>query len=368
MLSLPAFLRGKSAAVIANFALGAFWTICISGVRFFYPEAVKEIIWFQATFVFYAFFLSFGFSTLIRIKIYEGSEDSFFRLMILASVIYLLIAAFCMVFSGRVALVISFSCVYNLFFIAMNWAVARKEYDKSIALVFVLLVIQFASVFVYICQDFYVFKMAAVALFLMSIYFFFKAGSHLFNGNPVSYLLGRKCLSEYCQGPNLLISVLPLRFSIYLVGIYFSSEVASDLQSKTYADLLIYFGIISAFVGRFFLFNEVKAKEAAQGSYLPFVLFQLLVASPFIIYSCYFGDAGLVMFTAASLLFSSREIYGLHVNFLQNIKRWYLVFSYLAVVGVCFIGWLYFESFEVIVPVCIYFTFYYLFFRPLRAE
>ncbi len=358
----------KYLAIISHLGLSSVWTLSIIYTRVFNPSMLKDIIWLQASFVFYSFLFSFGFSTLIRMLLYDKKIAVIKSLLIQYLGVQALLALLSLPFKTEFFYVVSMAAIYNSVFVLLNLSIAIKSYRYSVFYSFVIVVAMLGGIFCHLYGWGYLFKVQSFLVIVIFLVFFYFHEKNRFKILKRYNALSREGFKEVVVGPLLLVSTFPLRIAIFLVGGFFGGSYASTAETAAYADMLIYFGLISVVAGRFFLFNERQVKAVASTGVLRFAIYQVVIIIPFFIYACFMLDVSPLVSFLISLLYSSREIYGLHVNFSSKTQRLVMVLAFSGSVGVSWIMLKVWPSFYTLAPVCLFVTVYYLSVQPLTRE
>ncbi|SNB54887.1 hypothetical protein SAMN04487880_0598 [Marinobacter sp. es.042] len=358
-------LDRKVLAFVAHIALGGLWSALILIVRYFYPEELKSAISIQAIFVFFSFLFSFGFSTLVRLLVYEKKTRLVKDVILLNALMQVLISALSMFFSNELALGLAMSSAYNVFFIFVNVSISLRSYAfATLYCCLCSLVIVLAMGCYIFLGEFYVVISVIIINFLILLILLKKWQSSSLESKLALLTSWR----EVARGPVLLFSSFPLRVSILALGTYFGGSSSTEIQSIMYADALVFFGIASILAGRFFLFNERGLSALAERSIGSFVLYQAMIGLPFLVYGYFVLNVDWVYLVPVVSLYSVREIYGLHATFLRGKERYRLVVSYGSIAVLAFILGRYFEDFWPLAISCFFFPIYYIVLNPLKRS
>jgi hypothetical protein len=353
----------KYQAILSHLLLGGVWTIVLFTTRYLFSSDLKPIIGLHAEVVFLSFIISFGFSTLGRLLVYENKIATIRQIVVIFSACQAFLAFVSLIIGEHNGISLAISALYNNIFLMVNISIAMKSYRYTAiySLVCVGVVLAGSASIVFNFSGLY---LVIITLTNLAVFFLF-----LFKyKNKVSFKLANINFNEFLRAPSFLISGLPLRAIIYLLGAYFGSNISSSQESFLYADALIYFGIVSVVAGRYFLFNEQFLKSlATRGAYV-FLTYQLVLVLPFFLYSFWTSSVEWPVVISISALYSSREIFGLHVAFMDKKTRFTLVGLYGLVVVLSFSAYELFGYFYLLVPACIFFTAYYIIFRPLKSK
>ena len=119
----------KVIAMLSHLALGGVWLAVIFIIRNFFPDNIKSIIWFNSSFVFYSFILSFGFTTLARLLVYERNIKVLRGGVYFSLILTLLVIAISFFFlSGDLLYLFPYIVIYNYLFLYLNISIAIKNY------------------------------------------------------------------------------------------------------------------------------------------------------------------------------------------------------------------------------------------------
>ncbi|HBW97381.1 MAG TPA: hypothetical protein DEF74_03630 [Pseudoalteromonas sp.] len=332
----------KVIAMLSHLALGGVWLAVIFIIRNFFPDNIKSIIWFNSSFVFYSFILSFGFTTLARLLVYERNIKVLRGGVYFSLILTLLVIAISFFFlSGDLLYLFPYIVIYNYLFLYLNISIAIKNYVYVAIYSMLSLLCVFLGCVTFIIKS-YELLTFSVTIFLF-VSFYFKS-----QFNPKWCVLNFKFIaSTLSRAPILLFAVMPLRGCIYLMGLVYSGEGVDVSDSVLYADLLIFQGVISIFIGRAILFNEKSIKNKLIKYSGVYFVFQSVIVTSFLIYINFFDGVNILLLLLSSMLLSSRESFGAFVNLAVKNVMYKVCFIYTLCFCVASFNYYYFNNYYI---------------------
>jgi len=200
------------------------------------------------------------------------------------------------------------------------------------------------------------------------------------------YIINRRCRfkmaevlsalkSAIIKGVELMIRTLPLRLMAYLFAIYFVEKSGSDVLF-IYTDAIIYYGVVSVFIGRYLLFEERKRIASLRELGGLALAIGLIFSIPFIAWEFTIGNIDSVLdfvYGLSIVIFiSQRETYGIVTNFYNshsaNIFA-FLVFI-LCVIQYCLMEYVGYMGIYLTLAYFVFFalTFYFAFFADRKSK